>query len=194
MDLNKLRDRAYQAGKAKGFYDQEHSYLYHAMEIIAEIGEASNADRKGQYANKKKFVDIIDSPLIGEDTDMDILHHTTFTRTIKDTYEDEIADSIIIALSVAGKYNTDLTDAEDMLKGYFPAGLADVSRMERLCISCGTLLDVNQDKQKDIDEAINFFLTGQIGCAIYDGIDIEWHIEQKMRYNEMRPYLNGKKY
>ena len=75
MDLNKLRDRAYQAGKAKGFYDKEHSYMYHAMEIIAEIGEASNADRKGQYANKKKFVSIVDSPLIGEDTDKDILHH-----------------------------------------------------------------------------------------------------------------------
>ena len=25
-------------------------------------------------------------------------------------------------------------------------------------------------------------------------IDLLWHIEQKMRYNELRPKLNGKKY
>jgi len=26
------------------------------------------------------------------------------------------------------------------------------------------------------------------------GVDIEWHIKQKMRYNETRPHMHGKKY
>lgn len=28
----------------------------------------------------------------------------------------------------------------------------------------------------------------------HKGIDLEWHIKQKMRYNSMRPHMHGKKY
>lgn len=30
--------------------------------------------------------------------------------------------------------------------------------------------------------------------AAYKGIDLEWHIKAKMRYNSMRPHMHGKKY
>lgn len=30
--------------------------------------------------------------------------------------------------------------------------------------------------------------------CLWKGIDIEWFIEQKMRYNKLRPKLNGKRY
>lgn len=32
------------------------------------------------------------------------------------------------------------------------------------------------------------------GLAKHLDIDLLWHIEQKIRYNELRPMLNGKKY
>ena len=32
------------------------------------------------------------------------------------------------------------------------------------------------------------------GLAKHLDIDLLWHIEQKMRYNELRPMLNGKRY
>ena len=38
-------------------------------------------------------------------------------------------------------------------------------------------------------------LLGIIGLANYLGIDLMWHIEQKMKYNELRPYKHeNKKY
>jgi hypothetical protein len=32
------------------------------------------------------------------------------------------------------------------------------------------------------------------GLAKHLDIDLLWHIEQKQRYNELRPMLNGKRY
>jgi len=32
------------------------------------------------------------------------------------------------------------------------------------------------------------------GLAKHMNIDLIWHVEQKMRYNELRPKLNGKRY
>jgi NTP pyrophosphatase (non-canonical NTP hydrolase) len=39
------------------------------------------------------------------------------------------------------------------------------------------------------DAAIRLF-----DFAEHYGIDLEWHIAQKMRYNKLRPYKHGKKY
>lgn len=37
-------------------------------------------------------------------------------------------------------------------------------------------------------------LLGIIGLAKHLNIDLFWHIEQKMRYNELRENKHGKKY
>lgn len=37
-------------------------------------------------------------------------------------------------------------------------------------------------------------LLGVIGLSNYIGIDLLWHIEQKMKYNELREKMHGKKY
>lgn len=37
-------------------------------------------------------------------------------------------------------------------------------------------------------------LLGIIGLANYLDIDLLWHINQKMRYNELRPMMHEKKY
>lgn len=33
-----------------------------------------------------------------------------------------------------------------------------------------------------------------LDLCYHRGIDLEWHIKAKMRYNKMRPYMHGKKY
>lgn len=47
-----------------------------------------------------------------------------------------------------------------------------------------------EQKDKEILKSINGFV---LYCKKWN-IDILWHIEQKIKYNEMRPRLNGKKY
>lgn len=41
---------------------------------------------------------------------------------------------------------------------------------------------------------INDMIFSIFALAKHLDIDLLWHIEQKMRYNELRPKLNGKKY
>ena len=44
------------------------------------------------------------------------------------------------------------------------------------------------------NEQVNGMLLGIIGLAKYLNIDLFWHVEQKMRYNELRENKHGKKY
>lgn len=42
------------------------------------------------------------------------------------------------------------------------------------------------------NEQVNNMLLGIIGLANYLDIDLLWHINQKMRYNELRPMMHEK--
>lgn len=44
------------------------------------------------------------------------------------------------------------------------------------------------------DKQLNSMLLGIIGLSNYMGIDLLWHVEQKMRYNELRENKHGKRY
>lgn len=41
---------------------------------------------------------------------------------------------------------------------------------------------------------VNEMIFSIFALAKHLGIDLLWHIEQKQRYNELRPKLNGKRY
>lgn len=55
MDLNKLRDEAYQIAKEHGWHDKEYSDSHWLMLLITEIAEAVQAHRKGDYADDRSF-------------------------------------------------------------------------------------------------------------------------------------------
>lgn len=44
------------------------------------------------------------------------------------------------------------------------------------------------------EKQVKSMLLGIIGFANYTGIDLLWHINQKMRYNELRENKHGKRY
>lgn len=61
---------------------------------------------------------------------------------------------------------------------------------EFACFLCQELLDECSPLDIRIYNVIEqIFVYCRFNC-----IDIEWFIEQKMRYNELRPELNGKRY
>ena len=45
-----------------------------------------------------------------------------------------------------------------------------------------------------VEKRIQFGLDYLVGWAKCNGINLEWHVKQKMRFNQGRPERHGKKY
>ena len=182
-DLNKLRDRAYKIAKAHGFHEKEQSDETYLMLIITEIAEAVNAHRKGHLADIETFEDWIACDHISAHSNRYI---TAFDKTVKDSVEDELADVAIRLLDFAGAKKIYLDDifSYDIQYGRafsencysFVKNLVDDMRHENLCTTiCRALRDIEN-------------------IASCCHVDLFKFIDLKMKYNELRPYKNGKQY
>lgn len=99
--LNKLRDEIHGHAISKGFWDKERETGTLLMLCVSELSEALEADRKGKFA-KVKLYEAVDQ--IGRPS-----HDAfSFESTIKDTFEDEIADTIIRLLDLCGARGIDI--------------------------------------------------------------------------------------
>lgn len=90
--LNELAEEIYQNNKEKGFWDKERNVGEMLMLVTSELGEAMEAHRKGRFANLEAYEEF------SED----------FEDAIKDTFEDEIADSVIRLLDMCGGLGIDI--------------------------------------------------------------------------------------
>ena len=180
MNLNELKNRAYKTAKAHGWHDKELSDETYLMLIITEIAEAVQADRDNRHADIeafKKYEDRID-------------FKENFERQVKNTVEDELSDVVIRCLSFAGHRDWDLQHALDNMLSTSEADeiYGDETFAEVAYYTCeGILMAIDQEK------AVHSVLADVVSYCNYKGIDIDWHVEQKMRYNELRPYKHGGK-
>lgn len=92
MDLNELASQIYEANKAKGFWDKERNVGEVLMLIVSEIGEACEAHRKGRKADLEAYDSM----------------NASFAESIKDTFEDELADAVIRILDYCGGTGIDI--------------------------------------------------------------------------------------
>lgn len=187
-ELNALKERAYKTAVEHGFHDEEKPDAYYLGLVMSEAGEAINADRKGLRANVVRF---------SEDMELGHPFKESFEKHIKDSIEDEIADIVIRLLDFSG------------LKGYtlLISGLsalpstAIVDEFARNGLSgtlfalIGTLSDSLDDDSTEatVGIVINIFIDCFKKITGRD-YDLLWFVEQKMKYNELRAKLNGKKY
>ena len=187
--LLKLSKDCHQRAVGKGFWHVLHSVMHYLMLVISELCEAIEADRKGKWA--KLDHDTIDTlqRIEGEP------FVKMFLDEVKDTVEDEIADAVIRLL--------------DLLGYLFGVMLPPSGFIERIS---GEYDD--REPPKMLTEALMpivaetsglFSLTKYMVGIFYAlksleqlcdhlGIDLMAHIELKMKYNETRPALHGKKY
>lgn len=93
--LNKSAQIIFQNNKAKGFWDKERNVGELLMLVTSELGEAMEAHRKGKFSQWDKF-------------HQGIAHGNLFETYIKDTFEDEIADSVIRLLDLSAGLGIDL--------------------------------------------------------------------------------------
>lgn len=170
--LNRLRDEAYATACNKGFHDEKKSDEHYLMLVITEIAEAVQADRKGRRADRERYDYAVDRGMCNDIEEC-------FERYIKNSIEDELADIVIRLLDFCGMngYSFDyrlITPEEYFMRDftYFV-----------WCL-CRDILD----------RRVELVVWSVIEYCGRHGIDILWHIEQKMEYNRTRPRMHNAKY
>ena len=180
MNLNELRDRAYKTACNHGFHDEELSNEHCLCLVISELMEAVEADRKGMHVNRANFEYYMKQR---KRDDGEFMY--AFKYGIKDSVEDELSDACIRLLDLAGLRGYDL-DSFDY-EGSDTEDYSDMSFTESMFRICSYVTD-NFYRDEP------FILLNEIFAFCRDrNIDIFWHIKQKMKYNELRPYKHGDK-
>jgi len=111
--LNKLRDEVHENAKNKGFWDKERETGTRLMLCVSELAEAMEADRKDRHAQIESFDNYLKFAKVSI-TDFDMNNENCewvankFESTIKDTFEDKLADTIIRILDLCGAKGIDI--------------------------------------------------------------------------------------
>lgn len=194
INLNALRDRAYKIACEHGFHDEELSDEHLLMLVVTELAEAIEADRKG-----RKFKSIISfeqefnrySALVDETTRF----KCAFERYVKDTVEDELADAAIRLLDLYGLREIDLD--EDVFEEATIQSYAETYRDKSFTESVYVIVRLLTSGRGTIKTSAvlpETLLLEIFGLAKHLEVDLLWYIEQKMKYNELREKMHGKKY
>ena len=196
-DLNILRDKAYNIAIEHGWHDKEYSNEHCLCLVISELAEAVEADRKGFRAEKDKFSRefeyvVTAQRLCGGGYDRAFI--SNFDRYIKDTVEDELADACIRLFDLAGLRKINLSGIN------FPiaCGQEHLENRRKMTFTEWSYDVIQVIARFDKNHyPIGYLIIGilqEICCkAKMMGFDILWHVEEKMKYNVLRPYMHGDK-
>lgn len=153
--------------------------------MVSELSEAVEGDRKGRHTNTPGFLKDIENAL-PEGTDFYEREWTrSFVHNIKDSISDELADTVIRVLDYVHGWGHHMVSSEYRKEstGNFAH---DVLRIQWYII-LAFHDNIPGKNWPYVLAAIEKF------CEWYK-IDIEQHVQWKMKYNETRPFLHGKKY
>ena len=181
MNLNKLRDKAYQCAVAHGWHEENLSDEHFLCMVISELMEAVEADRKRKYANVELYKAECDYYSHGYEDFAELI----FEKRIKDSVEDKLADACIRLLDYFGAVNFTIDNSyqEDEV-------IEEFSRIYKDKIFTESIFNIANSITRFETQIA---LVKVFGLAKFLGIDIFWFIELKMKYNELRPYKYGGK-
>lgn len=195
-DITKdLIARAYTCACSHSFHEKDLSVEHYLMLVLSEMGEAVEADRKVLHSDVERYLD--ESKFGADVYDRDT--RSPFEKYIKDSVEDKLADVCIRMYDMCGalgieprvEYDTMEVDFQEIFgEDTFCERMYYLSRL--LCSTSGVVDDDGTDEC--LLQVIGSSLSFLFALAKDMGIDLMYHIELKMRYNEERPYKNGKKY
>lgn len=185
IDLNRLRDEAYQNAVEHGWHDEDLSDEHFLCLVISELMEAVQAERKGKHADRIQFDNYMS---LRERSEEEFKY--AFTHGIKDSVEDELADACIRLLDLAGLRNVDLGEVDvDELK--CSEGFFDWTFTESIYLIVSDITDKDYIETHSLESYMRVSLREIMSFCVKKGIDISWHIEQKMKYNRTRPRMHG---
>ena len=187
MNLNELRDESYSIAKANGWHEEEHSDEHWLMLVITEIAEAVQADRKDKHADTasfKEYQTYYGSFLPSKET-LEIRFKEDFEAYIKNSVEDELSDVVIRCLDLAGLRKFDLEEVEALME------MAESIKEGKGFIDlCYTLSGISTYDDSTEQKTIAIIAVVLKYCEL-TGMDIEFFIRTKMKYNRLRGYKHG---
>lgn len=175
-NLNSLRDKAYQCAVVHGWHEENLSDEHFLCLVISELMEAVEADRKGSHADIEAF----------NKYDNCIDFEENFERQIKGSVEEELADACIRLLDLAGLRNCELLYMDNLY-------IEEISFTEFSYMFCSFITNPDKSHKDWLKLHISCSLGRIFSWCRAKNIDIAWHIEQKMKYNQLRPYMHGGK-
>ena len=186
MNYYELAKEVHANAVAKGFHDKQYSDEHYFMLVITKLSKAVEAHRKGRTASIPEGIeDFPDKAFIA-----------SFEAHIKDTVEDELADTQIRLLDLYGyliekdaktiDISKEVDENYKLLIGFDGRGFTEWA-YETVRYMCDSMVFPATDKVYEGSCCIR-------NIAERIGIDLERHIHLKMRYNATRPRLHGKKY
>ena len=178
MDLQKLSQEAFETAKAHGWHDEELPDETLLMLIITEIAEAVQADRKRLcHPDTKTYTEFINSH-----------DETAVPYAYKDYLEGymemELADIIVRCLDYSALRGIGL----DRVPSYVTSYCIDKSIAKRDFPTFAYFLTF-----KAVNGDVTDVLARVIAYCKLKNIDIDFFVEQKMRYNKLRDYKHGNK-
>lgn len=189
MNYYELAKEVHANAVAKGFWDEPHNYRHYFMLTITELSEAVEAHRNGRIASIPEGIE--DFP------DKDFI--PSFESHIKDTVEDELADTLIRLLDIYGYIIDNNSETSDFTKAVmtnYKFALDSVGVSGEFTIWAFAIVQNLNDKpiaHTTLRKVYNSLCT-LLCMTEHFRIDLERHIRLKMRYNATRPRLHGKKY
>ena len=108
-----------------------------------------------------------------------------FDNYIKGSVEEELADAVIRLLDLAGLRNLNLNRF---------ALVNVVSKKKTFTENIYAIVKDIMNYKYSLEEQVNYAITQVFVLSDILDIDLLWHIEQKMKYNELREKMHGKKY
>ena len=188
INLNELRDIAYKTACEHGF--QELSDEHFLCLIVGELMEAVEADRKGKRADRESFK----SSYENEEPHDDVIFKYCFEKYIKDTISDELSEAVIRLLDLAGLRGISLESASNDINSEYMDDIACMYSQLSFTEAIYSIFIKPIVDYKYLSTIVNEIIFLIFAFAKHLDIDLLWHIEQKMRYNELRPKFHGKKY
>ena len=187
-DFSNFSRFCHERAVGKGFWDETHPNSHYFVLADGELSEAVEADRIGRWA--KLDHDTIDTLQRIEGAP----YAQMFLREVKDTVEDELADTVI---RLADFYGWILEEKPRLQKKslrdeYVPneAYFTEIPLTQFVFRVKCMLFDTVVAEAARIRRVVVFIEA--YASAI--GIDLMTHIELKLKYNATRPALHGKKY
>ena len=191
MDYNKLAIQAHEDAKANGWYEKVQPINTYLALIKSELYEAFDAFRGEKYCTHPDLFILQEELNIFYDI-LEVSHKaevvSDFKGNVKDTFEDEIADTAIRIFDFCGWYGIELPEPKKIqtkVKGQFPSDLIAIDKL------ITGLFDVTDKEQ------LNIVMSAILGALesiaeVYE-FDLEQHIALKMAYNKTRGHKHGGK-
>jgi NTP pyrophosphatase (non-canonical NTP hydrolase) len=176
MNYNQLTSEAYRIAVAKGFWNSVMSHEHYITLVICEVCKAIEAHRKQKVANTSAYRECLKADDIKEG-DMEYYITQSYQEHIKGSVEEEFADTMIQLFSFSGYLEIDFDRMAPCR--YFRAFHRFSFTENALALIKGLGRD-----QIVIEKRVQFALDYMRGWGESMGIDLTFHINEKLKYTE----------